>query len=101
MRRFADLGSNAEAIAQFKSGLQLLHELPEDDRRSELELDLRNAVFGPLGDSRGFASLEVEQSFARAVVLSRRPGIKWAKTWKALYGVLFVHLTRPDYAKPG
>ena len=38
--RFADLGSNAEAIAQFESGLELSYELPDDDRRAKLEFDL-------------------------------------------------------------
>ena len=83
VRRFTVLGSNAEAIAHFESGLQQLQELPEDDHRLELELDLRNAAGGALGDSKGYASLEVEQSYTRAMVLSRRPGIKWEKTWEA------------------
>ena len=99
VRRFTVLGSNAEALAHFESGLEQLQELPKDDRRLELELDLRNAAGGALGDSKGYASLEVEQSYTRAMVLSRRPGIKWEKTWEAVYGVLFVHLTRPDLSK--
>ena len=97
--RFADLGSTAEAIAQFESGLELLQQLPDDDRRANLELDLWNAAGGALGDSKGFASREAEQWYARATVLSRRPGIKWQKTWEAVYAVLFVHLTRPDLPK--
>ena len=40
-----DRGSNAEAVAQFETGLELLLKLPDDDRRAELELDLRNAAF--------------------------------------------------------
>ncbi len=99
VQRFAYLGSQAEALAQFASGLELLAELPDDDRRAELEVDLRNAASGPLGDSKGLASLEVEQSSSRAVALSQRPGINWEKTWFALYGVLFLHLTRPDVVK--
>jgi DNA-binding winged helix-turn-helix (wHTH) protein len=99
VRQFAYIGSNTEAVAQFESGLDLLQELPDDDRRAELELDLRNAAFGPLGDSKGLASLEFEQSMARAVAVCRRPGIKWGKTWFAVYGVLWVHLTRPDLSK--
>ena len=95
----ADLGSNAEAIAQFESGLELLLQLPDDDRRAELELDLRNAAGGPLGDSKGYASPEAAQSCARAMVLSRRPGISWQKKWNTLYADLFVHLTRPDLRK--
>jgi len=97
--RFADLGSTAEAITQFESGLELLQQLPDDDRRANLELDLWNAAGGALGDSKGFASREAEQWYARATVLSRRPGIKWQKTWEAVYAALFVHLTRPDLPK--
>ncbi len=92
-------GSSAEAVAQFETGLELLQKLPDDDRRAEQELDLRNAAFGALGDSKGYASLEAEQSYARALVLCQRPGINWGKAWLALYGVLFVHLTRPDLSK--
>ena len=97
--RFADLGSNAEVLAQFESGLELLQQLPDDDRRAELELDLRNVAGGTLGDSKGFASPEAAQSSARAMLLGRRPGISWQKTWSALYADLFVHLTRPDLRK--
>src|SRR5208337_4931495 len=95
----ADLGSNAEALAQFASGLELLAQLPDDDRRAELELDLRNAAFGALGDIKGYASPEAAQSYARAAVLSRRPGVEWRKTWNAGYADLFVNLTRPDPRK--
>ena len=94
--RFADLGSNAEVLSQFESGLELLQQLPDDDRRAELELDLRNAAGGTLGDSKGFASPEAAQSSTRAMLLGRRPGISWQRTWNALYADLFVHLTRPD-----
>src|SRR3984957_15742973 len=97
--RFADLGSNAEVLSQFESGLELLQQLPDDDRRAELELDLRNVAGGTLGDSKGFASPESTQSSARAMLLGRRPGISWHRTWSALYENLFVHLTRPDLRK--
>jgi tetratricopeptide (TPR) repeat protein len=96
VHRCVDLGSNAEAIAQFEIGLKLLEQLPDDDRRAELELDLRNEANGPLGDTRGFASPEAAQSCARAMVLCRRPGISWQKKWNTLYSNLFVHLTRPE-----
>jgi DNA-binding winged helix-turn-helix (wHTH) protein/predicted ATPase len=97
--RFADLGSNAEVLAQFESGLELLQQLPDDVGRAELELDLRNAAGGTLGDSKGYASRESAQSSSRAMFLGRRPGISWHKTWNALYQDLFVHLTRPDLRK--
>ena len=97
--RFADLGSNAEVLTQFESGLELLQQLPDDVRRAELEIDLRTAAGGTLGDSKGFASPEAAQSATRAMLLSRRPGISWQKTWGALYENMFVHLTRPDLRK--
>jgi DNA-binding winged helix-turn-helix (wHTH) protein len=96
VQRFADLGSNAEALAHFESGLEQMQNLPADDRRAELELDLRNAGFGALGDRKGFGSLAVEESCARAVVLCRRPGTNWVKVWTALYGMFFVHQLRPN-----
>ncbi|MFZ1886783.1 MAG: AAA family ATPase [Candidatus Binataceae bacterium] len=99
VRRFAHLGSNAEAIAQSEAGLELLRDLPDDDRRAETELDLRNAAFGPLGDSKGYASPEAERSYIRALELCHRPGIKWQKAWWALYAIFFVQQLRPDVRK--
>jgi tetratricopeptide (TPR) repeat protein len=99
VRQFEDLGSYAEAIAQFESGLELLRELPDDDRRADRELDLRIAVSGPLGDSKGLASLEVERSTERAMVLCQRPGIHWERAWWALNSAFWVHHLRPDTRK--
>jgi len=45
--------SQAEAVAQFETGLEQLQKLPDDDQRAELELDLRNAAFQPLIDTKG------------------------------------------------
>lgn len=99
VRRFAYLGSSAEAIAQFESALASLSELPDDDRRAELELDLRIAVSDPLGDLKGLASVECELSNERALALSQRPAIIWEKAWNALYSYMFVQLVRPNQRK--
>ena len=99
VRRFTDLGSNGEALAHFETGLAQLHKLPDDDRRAELELDLRNAAGGSLGDSKGYGSFEAEQSAARAMELCQRPGINWGKTWSALFQIFFVQQLRPDVRK--
>jgi predicted ATPase/class 3 adenylate cyclase len=99
VRQCADLGSNAEAVAQFERGLEQLHKLPDDDRRAELELDLRIEVVGPLGDSKGYSSHEIEQSHARALELCQRSGINRQKTWAALFGIFFVQQLRPDVRK--
>ena len=95
----ADRGSTAEALAHFESGLEHLQGLPDDDRRAELELDLRNAAFSSLGDRKGYGSTEVEQSTARAMELCQRPGINWVKAWTALYAIFFVQQMRPDVRK--
>jgi len=96
VQRLADLGSNVEAIALFNAALDLLQELPDDDRRAKLEIDLRFAAHGPLGDSKGLASTEVEESINHAMLLCRRPGINWERTWWALYNAFWVHHLRPD-----
>ncbi len=92
-------GSYAEAVAQFETGLEQLQKLPDDDRRAELELDLRNAAFAALRTIKGWGSLEAEQSAARAMELCRRPGINWERTLAALRGVSTVLLFRPDIYK--
>jgi class 3 adenylate cyclase/tetratricopeptide (TPR) repeat protein len=99
VRQCAAGGSDAEALAQFENGLELLRKLPDDDRRAEIELDLRNAATGALFMIKGSASHEMEQSSARAMDLCRRPGINWKKTWAALAGVSLVHLNRADVRK--
>ncbi len=99
IQQFTDRGSSAEAVTQFEIGLEILQKLPDDDRRAELELDLRNAVSDALMLIKGYNSLEAEQASTRALELSRRPGIDWVKSWFALWGVLIVHLTHLDFRK--
>jgi class 3 adenylate cyclase/tetratricopeptide (TPR) repeat protein len=89
-------GSLTEAVALFETGLDLLQTLPDDDTRADRELDLRNAAYSALGDTKGLASPEVEQSIERAIALCQRPGINWEKRWWALFGIFFVQQMRPD-----
>ena len=89
-------GSLTEAVALFETGLDLLQKLPDDDSRADRELDLRNAAYGALGDTKGLASPEVERSIERALVLCQRPGINWEKSWSALFHNFFVQQMRPD-----
>ena len=92
-------GSYAEAVAQFESGLEQLQKLADDDRRAELELDLRNAVVMALGEIKGYASPEAEQSSARVTELRQRLTTNFEQTQLALAGVLIVNLYRPDVRK--
>ena len=89
-------GSLTEAVALFETGLDLLEKLPDDDSRADRELDLRNAAYGAIGDTKGLASPEVEHSIGRAMALCQRPGINWEKSWWALFGLFFVQQMRPD-----
>jgi predicted ATPase/class 3 adenylate cyclase/ribosomal protein L40E len=77
----------AEAVAYFESGLTRLAVLPDDDRRAELELDLRNAAQYALMTTKGWGSAESEQFILREVELAGRPGVHWEKSWMALYGL--------------
>ena len=77
-----------------------MQELPDDDRRAELEVDLRSTVQIALGRIKGHASTEAEHSALRAIALSQRPGINWEKSWQALAsGVWLVAVMRPDIPK--
>ncbi len=68
------LGSGAyrEAVGFFGSALELLGRLPDDLERAERELTLQVAIGGPLIATRGFASPEVRQAYARAWQLVRK-----------------------------
>ena len=92
-------GSNAEAVAYFESGLDLLRHLPDDNLRTNIELDLRNQTFSALMTIHGWASREVDESNERARELCERLGFDSDKAWNALVGIFFVHATRPDVPK--
>ena len=66
--------ANIEAIAHLSDGLAQVQHLPEGVERDQLELDLRVALGVPLIASRGYASLEVEKTYARARELSEKLG---------------------------
>jgi class 3 adenylate cyclase len=94
-------GSVAEAVALFEAGLDLLQKLPDDDSRADRELDLRNASYSALGDIKGLASPEAERTIERAIALCQRPGVKWEKSWWALFSLFFVQQLRPDVRRAG
>jgi predicted ATPase/class 3 adenylate cyclase len=91
-----DRGSYAEAVMQFETALARLQELPDDDWRAELELDLRNTVQWAILTLEGYGAPESELSAARALELARRPGVSWEKSWIALYGRYLIALVRAN-----
>ena len=90
----SDRASYPEALRHFETGLVRLHELPDDDRRAELELDLRNTVNFALTTFKGYGSPEAERSAERALELSQNPGVSWEKSWRALSGLYLTTLFR-------
>jgi adenylate cyclase len=84
---------------QFETALARLQELPDDDRRAELELDLRNTVFWALRIVKGIGGPEDELSAARAWELARRPGISWEKSWIALNSLLWTAFARANISR--
>jgi predicted ATPase len=61
-----------EAEAHLTRGLELLEELPEQPRRTHLELALRVALGSSLSMTRGYSAPLVEHTYSRARMLSER-----------------------------
>jgi class 3 adenylate cyclase/tetratricopeptide (TPR) repeat protein len=95
----SERASFAEAVGHFETGLARLQELPDDDRRGELELDLRNAAQQAVLTIKRFGSAESEQFTLRAFELSRRPGVSWEKSWIALYGLSLTAVLRGSLSR--
>ncbi len=66
--------AGAEAVDQLTHGLADLDELPEDERRSELELAVRIPLGHALLALRGYASPEAARCYDRARTLCERTG---------------------------
>jgi tetratricopeptide (TPR) repeat protein len=95
----SDRGSYAEAVMQFGTALARLQELPDDNRRAEVELDLRNTAQVALTTLKGYGAPEGEMSAARALELAQRPGVSWEKSWIALYGLYLTALVRASVSR--
>ncbi|MEI7849165.1 MAG: AAA family ATPase, partial [Chloroflexota bacterium] len=68
------LFANAEAIAHFRRGINLIVFLPNTPERDKLELQLQMALAMPLIAKQGFSSNELVQAYARARQLVDRCG---------------------------
>lgn len=63
-----------EAVAHFKTTIDLLSKLPQGSDRDLREFDLRLEILGPLIAARGYGAAEVEREIDFAVDLSARLG---------------------------
>jgi tetratricopeptide (TPR) repeat protein len=92
IRRFA----NHEAIALARRGLDLLKSLPESVERTESELSLQVTLGVTLMATRGYASAEVEQAYARARELCQRIG-ETPQLFPVLWGLTRFYIVRTPF----
>lgn len=73
-QRAARHSANAEAIKHFNDGLKLLKTLPQDRTRDHLESRLHLSLGAVLIATTGYGSVEVGQTYARALELCEQLG---------------------------
>jgi class 3 adenylate cyclase/tetratricopeptide (TPR) repeat protein len=73
-QRAARASANAEAIAHFSRGMELIGKLPQGAPRDALEFSLRVGLTAPLIASKGYTSEELSECVAEALALSRKIG---------------------------
>ncbi|MGZ4966375.1 MAG: ATP-binding protein, partial [Chthoniobacterales bacterium] len=78
--------ANVEAIASYRSALQLLSALPETPDRNRQEIDIQLALGIPLIAVQGYASAETREAFSRARALCLKLG-NIPEYFQALFGL--------------
>ncbi|MBI2486824.1 MAG: AAA family ATPase [Deltaproteobacteria bacterium] len=94
-QRAVERSANVEAIGHFTKGLELLKALPDTSERTQRELALQIALGAPLRVTKGFASPEVERSYARARELSQQIG-ETTQLFPVLRGLCGFYLGRAE-----
>jgi class 3 adenylate cyclase/predicted ATPase len=84
-----------EAIAHLRKGLELLHTLPENVERAELELSLQFDLATSLIVSKGWIAPEVEQAYTRALERCQEVG-ETPKLIPVLQGLRRLYALRGD-----
>lgn len=84
-----------EAASHLNQGLELLKDLPPGAERSQQELGLLMALGVCLVATRGYASNEVQQTFASAYNLCQKLG-RASQLFLALFGLWMFHVVRSN-----
>jgi class 3 adenylate cyclase/predicted ATPase len=84
--------ANLEALAYLATALEQLERLPEGIERDRHELELRVTLGVPLIATRGYAAVEVEETYARARALSATVG-ETPQLPNILWGLWVFYLT--------
>jgi predicted ATPase len=94
-RRASQRSANAEAITHLTKGLELLKTLPNTPEHTQQELTLQITLGPLLVATKGYAALEVEKTYTRALVLCRQVGETPQLFW-VLFGLYRFYLLRPE-----
>ena len=92
-QRAIERSANVEAISHLRKGLELVETLPETPDRYQHELTLRLTLGTPLLVTQGYASAEVELTYARAHELSQKFG-RTPDLFPALWGLWLFYIVR-------
>jgi DNA-binding winged helix-turn-helix (wHTH) protein/predicted ATPase len=84
--------AHAEAITHLSRALEILQDLPDGADRSRLEIGLQLALGPALIVTKGYAAVEVERTYSRALELSRRfnETREMVRALRGLWNVRFV-----------
>jgi class 3 adenylate cyclase/predicted ATPase len=88
--------AHAEAISHLTTGLELLKTIPTSPKCIQQELALQTLLGSALVATKGYASLEVEQAYARARVLCHQVSDA-PQLDSVLMGLYLYYINRPDF----
>ncbi len=94
-KRASQLSANEEAITHMTKGLALLETLPDSPEHTRQELDFQIALGNALMVTRGYAALEVRQTFNRARELCQRIE-EISQLFSVLHGLHRFYLVRGE-----
>jgi DNA-binding SARP family transcriptional activator/predicted ATPase len=87
-----------EAAGLLRRALALCRELPESARRDELELGLQLELGNALVTTQGYAIPEAGESYARALALEQKLGVR-ENTFAILLGLWVFHVVRGEFER--
>lgn len=90
--------ANQEAIGLLNKGLELLTLIPDAPEHAQQELMLQIAIGGPLMATQGYASVEVEKVYSRALELCRQVG-ETPQLFPVLKGLYWFYVVRGTYGR--
>lgn len=87
-----------ESVALARNGLKMTQLLPQGPAKDRLELQLSLTLGWSLINVRGYAAVEVEQTYTHAASLAERADGR-GDLYRALWGLAMCNLSRAEYAQ--